>query len=197
MTTQTVGSDHQSGLTEQDNSMGVMLGVMAPLLVVIVMFVILLFSFYKFHKRLHHKKKHHVDYIRANLPLKRPRISPPNMNTFNALDSKSCPSSVKGSKTFNSSVAYKSLPKEDAYSELETDYLDSGYLVDPDDCRVTITDNLELMSSKVKRTFGARWKSGDKFDKFDKYCFELVPTICQPESDYLPGDELFGKYINR
>lgn len=193
MTTQMVLTDSQDGMTKREENMTIVLGIMAPIFVVVVMLVILLFSFYNFHKRLHHKKKHHIDYIRANLPLKRPRISPPNMNTFNALDWKSrvTPGS-KETKSF-SKFSYSSVANEDV-SDADTGNPDVyGASTEEEDCRVTITDNLDLMSSKVKKSYGSRWKSNDKFDK---YFFELVPTICQPESDYLPGDELFGKYLN-
>lgn len=192
MTTQTVLTDLQDGMTKREDNMTKVLGLMAPIFVVVVMFVILMFSFYKFHKRLHNKKKHHIDYIRANLPLKRPRISPPNMNTFNALDWKSRASQGKDSSSF-SKFSFSSVANEDIFDgDTEApDFKSSS--IEADDCRVTITDNLDIKSSKVKKSCGARWKSNDKFDK---YFFELVPTICQPESDYLPGDELFGKYIN-
>lgn len=193
MTTQMVLTDSQDGMTKREDNMTIVLGIMAPIFVVVVMLVILLFSFYNFHKRLHHKKKHHIDYVRANLPLKRPRISPPNMNTFNALDWKSrVTHGSKETKSF-SKLSYSSVANEDV-SDADTENPDVyGASTEEEDCRVTITDNLDLMSSKVKKSCGSRWKSNDKFDK---YFFELVPTICQPESDYLPGDELFGKYLN-
>lgn len=164
------------GMSENDVSIGNIFGLLAPILVVIVMCIILVLSFYKFHKRLHNKKEHHIDYIRANLPLKRPRISPPNMTTFNAFDWKS----------LNAGYLYEGVPHED-YVDCDTQTVkiegSNNRTVD-----FTITEKLDLKCSKVKKSLGTRCKSGDKFDR---YQFELVPTICQPESDYLPGDEIF------
>lgn len=179
ITAENVVDGFNDEMSDNNLKMGTLFGVLAPILVVVVMFIILLFSFYNFHRRLHLKKKHHIDYIRANLPLKRPRISPPTMNTFRALDWK------RGSAGNESYSGYVCVPKEDI-SEHETENRKAKGSNNETETKVN-SDKCERTSSRVKRSSSARWKYGDKFEK---YRFELVPTLCQPESDYLPGDEL-------
>ena len=89
--------------------------------IVFVMVSVLLLSFYKYHRRLHKRQRHHIDYMRSNLPLVRPRISPPTMSSaivFKYHVSPN-PTSSRQQSRDREYITYTRVPMEDDFDDVK------------------------------------------------------------------------------